>query len=87
MMQQLKRSGESFDISYTLYVFFSYLDGWCCCLTKKCTDGNGAFARKLRKYRRFEVARLKLFDELSIASYIRMKRLTKVTFKTWFHRR
>ena len=87
MMQQLNRSGQSFGISYAFYFFFSYLDGWCCCFTKKCTDGKGSFSRKLRQYRRFEVARLKLFDELSIASYIRMKRLTMVTFKTWFKRR
>jgi len=73
-------------MNYCTYWLLSTLDSYCCCLIKYCEREGSCCRNQMFRLRRLELAKLKIQSELSIYSYLQMKRLTKLTFKTWLGR-
>jgi len=74
-------------MSYCTYVLLSTLDSYCCCLIKYCEREGSSCRRQMFRLRRLELAKLKLQSELSIFSYLEIKRLSHLTLKAWLGRR
>lgn len=75
---------SSITVNYFSYLFVYYLNNLCCCFATCCQRNSSSWTKRLKKYKKFDLAFERLKGEQDIQYLIQMNRVTRLLHKARF---